>query len=38
MPDSPGLSQTTNLIKYISFIFGAILEYAGYAHVKSYFC
>lgn len=32
MPRNPGLSQITNLIKYISFMFGAILEYVGYIH------
>ena len=32
MPDSPGLSQIVNLIKYISFMFGAILQYVGYIH------
>lgn len=37
MPRNPGLSQITNLIKYISLIFGAILQYVGYNHVKSYF-
>ena len=35
MPRNPGLSQITNLIKYISLIFGAILQYVGYIHVKS---
>ena len=32
MPRNPGLSQITNLIKYISLIFGAILQYVGYIH------
>ena len=32
MPRNPGLSQITNLIKYISLIFDAILQYAGYIH------
>ena len=32
MPRNPGLSQITNLIKYISLIFDAILQYVGYIH------
>ena len=32
MPRNPGLSQITNLIKYISLIFGAIMQYVGYIH------
>ena len=32
MPRNSGLSQITNLIKYISLIFGAILQYVGYIH------
>ena len=32
MPRNPGLSQIANLIKYISLIFGAILQYVGYIH------
>ena len=32
MPRNSGLSQITNLIKYISLIFDAIMKYVGYIH------